>query len=725
MRRIPLIAILVSVLIGRVFTVNAQSETNLYSFGSFATAGADPYAGLAQGSDGNFYGTTTAGGTDSYGTIFQISPSGFYTNLYSFGSSLTDGNGPLAGLVQGSDGNFYGTTQYGGLSGVGTVFRISPARAYTNLYSFGNQPDGFNPAGALVQGSDSNFYGTTYFGGLNGVGTVFRISSTGAYTNLYSFGSSLNDGDFPVAGLAAGNDGNFYGTTQAGGLYGAGVVFRISPSGASTNLYSFGDSPDDGNSPVAGLTLGSDDNFYGTTQAGGASSNGTVYRISPRGAYTNLYSFGSSPADGTGPAAALVLGNDGHFYGTTLGGGTFGNGTVYRISSSGAYTNLYSFGSSSSDGIDPTAALVQGNDGSFYGTTQKGGTNNEGTVFTLDLGLGPATNNCKFSISSYGGAFTAAGGSGNVKVAAPNGCAWTSTSNDNFIRITSGSGGSGDGAVDYVVAANTSSNDLTGTMTIAGQTFTVTQSSVLANTAVITVQANPDNGGTVSGGGLYPVGSSVRISARANSGWIFNNWSDNGAETHKITVPAGGAAYTATFTSASCAYSLSATRAALSAKGGSKIVSIKVKGTNCAWTAVSNDPFIVINSGTSGKGNGKVSFIVAGNTNTTALSGTLTIASQTFTVNQAAGGCAFKLNPKDAELSATAGNGTVQVITSLSDCEWTAVTTDSFITITGLVGGIGDGTVTYTVPANTGTNELTGSITIGGKIFNITQTGAK
>jgi uncharacterized repeat protein (TIGR03803 family) len=792
-------AIILLGLVGSGLKAHAQMETNLYSFGSSPLDGIDPSAGLVQGNDGNFYGTTQDGGTYSYGTVFRISPSGAYTNLYSFGSSFTDGNGPVAGLVQGSDGNFYGTTQYGGLTGVGTVFRISPIGAYTNLYSFGYSPDGFNPYAELVQGSDSNFYGTTYFGGLRGVGTVFRITPSGVYTNLYSFGGSPADGNFPAAGLVQGDDGRFYGTTQDGGTYGYGTVFRISPSGAYTNLYSFGGSPTDGNDLVAWLVQGSDDNFYGTTFGGGMYSSGTVFRISPTGAYTNLYSFGSSLTDGSGPVAGLVQGSDDNFYGTTFGGGTYGSGTVFQISPSGAYTNLYSFGSSFADGNSPVSGPVQGSDGNFYGTTKKGGTNDEGTVFAFDMGLGPVTNNCKFSINSATAAFGAAGGSGSVKVTGPNGCAWTAISYDSFIAITSGSGGSGDGTVDYTVAANTSTSTLTGTMAIAGQAFTVTQSSLSAETAsitvqanpsnggtvsgggiypigasvrifasansgweftgwsdmgaqthditvptggatftanftstsnvtaLITVQANPSNGGTVSGGGIYPIGASVRIFASANSGWEFTGWSDNGAQTHDITVPADGAAFTANFTSMSnsCAYSLNATNVTLPAKGGSKKVSVRVKDNDCAWTAVSNDPFITITAGSSGTGNGKVDYTVPGNTNTTALSGTMTIAGQTFTVNQAAGGCTFKLSPKGGKFAAAGGAGAVKLTPDLSDCDWTAVSNDSFITITGTTSGSGPGTVAYSLSANASTDELTGSITIGGETFTVTQAGVK
>jgi uncharacterized repeat protein (TIGR03803 family) len=223
---------------------------------------------------------------------------------------------------------------------------------------------------------------------------VFRISPNGAYTNLYSFGSQPHDGYQPQAELIQGSDGNFYGTAALNGMLGGGTVFRISPSGSYTSLYSFAGSPSDGSHPVAGLTQGSDGNFYGTTEGGGAKGYGTVFRISPSGNETNLYSFSNSP-DGLAPRAGLVQGSDGNFYGTTAGGGTntCNCGTVFRISPSGNYTSLYSFAGYPNDGAVPLG-LAQGSDGNFYGTTSTGGTNRCycGTVFKLTVPLSPPAN---------------------------------------------------------------------------------------------------------------------------------------------------------------------------------------------------------------------------------------------------------------------------------------------------------------------------------------------
>ncbi len=207
-----LVASVVSALAGWALNANAQTETNLYFFGSIPNDGSGPNIGLIQGTDGNFYGATQYGGTNTNcangcGTVFRVSASGTETTLYSFGSTPTDGVKPYAGLVQGSDGNFYGTTTGGGTNGGwGTVFRITPSGTYTTLYSFGSSPtDGEKPYAGVVQGSDGNFYGTTYEGGVHyncgGCGTVFRISASGTYTTLYSFGSYSGDGEFPEAAL--------------------------------------------------------------------------------------------------------------------------------------------------------------------------------------------------------------------------------------------------------------------------------------------------------------------------------------------------------------------------------------------------------------------------------------------------------------------------------------------------------------------------------------------
>ncbi len=377
-------------------TAPAQIFTNLYTFPYSPQPpygfrdGATPYAGLVQGRDGFFYGTTSSGGPidpgygSQLGTVFKISANGALTTLYSF-TGGNDGAQPYAALVQGSDGNFYGTTYAGGTNNLGTVFKISANGALTSLYSFTGTNDGSNPYfGALAQGSDGNFYGTTTYGGTNNLGAIFKISTNGVLASLYSF-TGTNDGASPWAGLLQGSDGNFYGTTRYGGTNNWGTVFKISTNGALTSLYFF-TGTNDGANPVAGLAQGSNGNFYGTTTYGGTNNSGTVFRISANGALTSLYSFSFN--DGAEPYAALVQGSDGNFYGTTVIGGNTnyyyaGLGTVFKIDTNGVLTSLYAF-TAQYDGAYPVAGLVQGHDGNFYGTTT-GIAPNVGNVFRLAI----------------------------------------------------------------------------------------------------------------------------------------------------------------------------------------------------------------------------------------------------------------------------------------------------------------------------------------------------
>ena len=342
-------------------------------------------------------------------------PAQTLTTLHAFAGYPTDGASPYAGLVQATDGNFYGTTYAGGTSGncqggCGTVFRITPAGTLTTLHSF-DWYDGASPTGALVQGNDGNFYGTTYGGGADPhYGTVFKITPAGALTTLYSFCAQANcaDGAMPYAGLVRAPDGNFYGTTLGGGSNNGcslgsgscGTVFKITPGGTLTTLYSFCAQPGcaDGGNPYAGLVQGSDGNFYGTTFGRGANGYGTVFQITPAGALTSLHSF--TGADGQYPFAGLVQATDGNFYGTTGGGGAYctansGCGTAFKMTPSGSLTTLHSF--DGNDGKGTSAGLVQATDGNFYGTTAYGanpactaGLGGCGTVFRLS-GPPPST----------------------------------------------------------------------------------------------------------------------------------------------------------------------------------------------------------------------------------------------------------------------------------------------------------------------------------------------
>jgi uncharacterized repeat protein (TIGR03803 family) len=304
-----------------------------------------------------------------------------FTTLVSFDG--TDGANSAAGLIRATDGNFYGTTSEGGANSDGTVFRISPSGVLTTLYSFcarSGCSDGANPVAALIQATDGNLYGATESG------TIFKITLSGTLTTLGGTG-----GQDPVAALIQGKDGNFYGTTVRGGAntctlrpgyrVSCGTVFKITPSGTVTTLASF--SQANGFAPASPLIQASDGNFYGTTPDGGANypGFGTVFKLTPSGVLTVLHSFDGT--DGEKSFAALVQGTDGNFYGTTsFGGGNpnFG-GTVFKITPTGTLTTLHSFGSG--DGTGASAALIQATDGNFYGTTSGFGVSNLGTVFKI------------------------------------------------------------------------------------------------------------------------------------------------------------------------------------------------------------------------------------------------------------------------------------------------------------------------------------------------------
>ncbi len=327
---------------GTVFKIAPEGAlTPLYSFCPKlgCADGSSPAAGLVQAIDGNFYGTTSRGGTSSNcyggcGTVFKITPEGVLTTLHSFEG--TDGDIPYADLVQATDGNFYGTTSGGGDNSWGTVFKITPEGTLTTLYSFCPQipcPDGEVPIAGLVQATDGNFYGTTEFGGVYYSGTVFKITPEGTLTTLHSF--DFAEGYAPSADLVQGTNGSFYGTTFEGGSYSIGTVFRITPQGVLTTLHDF--QYQDGDQPTARLTQATDGNLYGTTREGGASDNcqdrcGTLFKITPEGALTRLYSFAGT-GDGYYPQGGLAQGTDGKFYGTTSMGGSNDDGTVFRMDS--------------------------------------------------------------------------------------------------------------------------------------------------------------------------------------------------------------------------------------------------------------------------------------------------------------------------------------------------------------------------------------------------------
>lgn len=369
--------------------VNPPTLTVLHAFEG-GTDGQYPEAGLIQDSLGNLYGATIGGGQPGGGTIFQVSPSGEETVLYSFGSQPGDGGQPAGPLLRDGAGNLYGTTLVGG-SGFGTVFELANSGEERVLYYFGGGSDGANPRGGLVADSMDNLYGTTVQGGGTGCnsfgcGTVFKIAPDGHETILHGFTGSP-DGANPEKGLIRDGAGNLYGTTFTGGAQNYGTVYKISSSGIEEVLYSFA-GPPKGAYPWGTLVRDSAGNFYGTTLAGGTSTLctpgcGTIFKLSASDEETVLHSF-SGQADGSSPYGNLVRDKRGNFYGTTAGGGNSacGCGTVFGLSTSGRFITLHRF-QGTADGSSPDDGVTLDNSGNLYGTTYYGGANNRGVVFKL------------------------------------------------------------------------------------------------------------------------------------------------------------------------------------------------------------------------------------------------------------------------------------------------------------------------------------------------------
>jgi uncharacterized repeat protein (TIGR03803 family) len=395
------------VLFGLTLAVCAQAQTLNYFADFNGGNGWEPYASVVQGTDGNFYGAGTNGIYGGGGNMFRMTPSGKITSIYKFCSlpGCADGAQEQSAPVVGSDGNLYGVTTAGGRpsggSG-GTVFHLTLDGQYTVVYSFcswSNCADGATPNG-IILGSDGNFYGTTVYGGVNndGPGVIFRLTPAGAYTRLYAFCSEANcgDGEKPFFPPVQGNDGNFYGVATSGGTLGGGVIYKLTSSGTYSVLYNFPTSSPDGAYPWA-IAKDADGNFVGTA-GGGTSGYGVVFKITPSGHYTVLHNF--APNENLGPPATpLTLGSDGNFYGTFVGGGSgswfFAWGGIYEITPKGEFKSLYGF-CCSSRGFSPLDPVFQSTDGNFYGTTALGGIGGWkgeafgfGTVFQFSNGLRP------------------------------------------------------------------------------------------------------------------------------------------------------------------------------------------------------------------------------------------------------------------------------------------------------------------------------------------------
>ena len=373
-----------ALLLAAVRPAHGQTETVLYSFAN-TPDGANPrYVTPILDTQGNLYGTTEYGGAYDFGTVFELTPSGTETVLHSFDVNGTDGAYPVGSLVM-YKGNLYGTTIEGGTDNIdGTVFELKHTTkgwSETILHSFGAIGDGAQPNCALTVDTLGSLYGTTNVGGAYSGGTVFKLTPSKKETILLSFGNG-QDGINPMAGVILDTAGNLYGTTEYGGIYGYGTVYKLSPSGTETILHNFDLNGADGAYPVSRLVMYKG-NLYGTTASGGAYGDGTMFEVTLSGTETILHSFANNDIDGTNPYAGLTMHN-GNFYGTTAGGGGIGSvaGIVFEITPSGSETIVHVFGGDP-DGAFPWGGVVFDKSGNLYGTTFSGGANGVGTVFKI------------------------------------------------------------------------------------------------------------------------------------------------------------------------------------------------------------------------------------------------------------------------------------------------------------------------------------------------------
>jgi uncharacterized repeat protein (TIGR03803 family) len=362
------VAMVVLTLAGTAIPAQAQTYKVLYDFLTGGPGPQWPGGFLPQGRDGELYGYSYLGGANDTGSIWKTTPSGKVSVVLSFATGT--GNDCQNGMTLGSDGNFYGTALTN-CAGAGYVFKLTPSENLTVLHTFTGAPDGDSP-GPLTQYADGNFYGITTKGGANNYGTVYKITPAGKITILYSFPQT---NPFPTYGLTVGNDGNFYSTTGSPNSYGGylGSVFKVTPAGVVTVLHTFTSDPD-GAGPQSGVILGKDGNFYGTTEFGGIfdgySGFGTIFKITPSGKESILYSF-SSTDYAAHPTAPLMQATDGNFYGAISGCAEFGCGGVndiFKITPTGTLTVLEKF--TGANGSYPYWPLSQDTNGILYGLAQ-------------------------------------------------------------------------------------------------------------------------------------------------------------------------------------------------------------------------------------------------------------------------------------------------------------------------------------------------------------------
>lgn len=362
---------------GTAFTIGTNGSAFTITR-SFPDWGRNPNGGLIKGADGSYYGMSFSGGTYNNGTIFKITPTGVLTVIKNF-NALTDGGSPYGSLTAGKDGNFYGLTSSGGTNSYGTIFKLTASGTFTVLRHLGYAADGANPQGTLALAADGTLFGITRRGGSTGYGTIFKITTAGTFTVIRHL-NNTTDGGACYGSLSASVDGNFYGITSTGGTNNNGTIFKVTATGTLTVLRHLKTSTD-GSSNTNSLVDGGDGFLYGVLYYGGTNGLGTIFKISKTGTFSVLRHLNHT-TDGSSPRASLIVGTDGHLYGTNSAGGANGGGTIFRITKTGTFTLLRSL-TVATDGGKPAGELFKGTDGAYYGMTNTGGSNLYGTIFKI------------------------------------------------------------------------------------------------------------------------------------------------------------------------------------------------------------------------------------------------------------------------------------------------------------------------------------------------------
>jgi uncharacterized repeat protein (TIGR03803 family) len=366
-----------------IFTIGltyGQTYAHVYDFIGAGADGSSPYGAVTFDRNGNMYGTTSEGGVNFAGDVWEITNTGTYVELYSFGNG-SDGSYPYGNVVFDSNGNMYGTTAEGGANGKGIVWEISAAGVYSDIHDFGSGTDGKFPQAGVTVDSSGNLYGTALSGGVNGFGIVWEISTTSGYLDVHDFGSGT-DGRLPKGNVVFDSSGTMYGTASTGGIYSSsgGIVWKLTSGSVYSDIHDFGDGTD-GQNPSASIAFDSSGNLIGTTDNGGLNSAGTIWKITSGGTYSDIHDFGVG-LDGQNPTGSPTFDSHGNFFGTASNGGGAGYGMVWEISSSGTYSDVYDF-QAGTDSQNPSGNVTFDGNGNMYGTATYGGASGSGTVWEL------------------------------------------------------------------------------------------------------------------------------------------------------------------------------------------------------------------------------------------------------------------------------------------------------------------------------------------------------